>query len=312
MRQLASPAWSAVAACACALGIACSSGSGGGATGTGPMDSGTTSDAASVDSGQQVDAGSCGQSCPGTPPAGSMCTLSADAQLLDTKGAPVSGEIVLLCGLNLCSSPVRSNAQGKVVFDLCLNMKSPALKYLGHATYVSFGAAMTQPVETFPAATLVALPSQGIALPSGAGSVTSGPVTLQLASGTVTFDPTQPNDPNSVQFRAAEMTPAQAPPGLDPTLGVKALWGLSPVNAKLGSPAALTVPNPDPTGWPAGTKVDFVLNGLDESPMPAVPYGGWGVIGTGTVSSDGKTITTDSGAGNGLPILGLVGVAPHK
>ena len=276
------------------------------------MDAGATTDAAGVDAAQDAEAGTCSQGCTGTPPAGAFCTVSADAQFVDTQGAPVVGQVILLCGLNLCSTPVKTNTQGKVHFNLCLNMKSPALKYMGHSSYVSFGAAMTTPTETFPPATLVALPAQGMAIPSGAGTVTSGPVTLKLGSGMVTFDPTQPNDPSSLEFRAAAMTPAQAPPGFDASLGVKALWGLSPANAKLGSPGVLTVPNPDPSGWPAGTIVDFVLNGLDESPSPVVPYGAWGRVSTGTVSADGKTITTDSGAGNGLPILGLVGVGPHK
>jgi hypothetical protein len=29
------------------------------------------------------------------------------------------------------------------------------------------------------------------------------------------------------------------------------------------------------------------------------------------VSADGRTITTDSGPGNGVPMLGIVGVAAH-
>jgi hypothetical protein len=296
----------------CAL--ACSSGSGAGEQKTGPADSGGTTQEAGSEAGADGagEAGSCSQGCPGTAPANSICAVSADAQVVDTQGAPAVGDVLLLCGLNLCSLPVHSNAQGKVHFDLCLNMKSPALKYLGQASFVSFASAMTQPVETFAPATLVALPAQGMAFPSGAGMVSSAGVNLQVGAGAVTYDPTQPTDANSTEFRAAAMTPAQAPPGLDPSLGVKALWGLAPVNARLSPPGVLTIPNPDPTAWPAGTKVDFVLNGLDESPMPAVPYGGWGRVSTGTVSADGKTITTDGGAGNGLPTIGLVGVGPHK
>ena len=306
----ASPTGPALLVCAIALSAACSSSSGEGAR-TGPADGGTTADAG-LDAAPEAEAGGACNQCPGMPPPDSMCTISADAQLIDTTGAPAAGHILLLCGLNLCSMPVKTDAQGKAHFGLCLNMKSPALKFLGDADYVSFGVAMTKPIETFPPTTVVPLPAQGSALPTGAGSVSSGPVTLQITGGTVTFDPTQPSDPNSIEFRAAAVTPAQAPPGLDPALGVKALWGLAPVNAKLSTPGVLTVPNPDPTGWPAGTKVDFVLNGLDESPMPAVPYGGWGRVSTGTVSQDGKTITTDSGAGNGLPTIGLVGVGPHQ
>jgi hypothetical protein len=44
----------------------------------------------------------------------------------------------------------------------------------------------------------------------------------------------------------------------------------------------------------------------------AVPYGTWGSIGTGTVSADGTTISTDDGAGNGIPVLGMVGATLHQ
>jgi hypothetical protein len=309
MGQYTSTAWSAGLVCV----LACSSGSGAGEQKTGPSDSGApTVDAASGEAGgadAAQEAGSCSKGCPNAAPAGSICAISADAHLLDTQGAPAVGDVMLLCGLNLCSQPIKSDAQGKVHFDLCVNMKSPALKFLGNASHVSFSAAMTSPMETFPPATLVPLPAQGMAFPSGAGTVSSGSVTLQVAAGSVTFDATQPTDANSTEFRAAAMTLAQAPPGLDPSLGVVALWGLAPANAQLSPPGVLTVPNPDPAAWPAGTQVDFVLNGLNEAPMPAAPYGGWGVVSTGTVSTDGMTITTDSDAG--LPTIGLVGIKPH-
>jgi hypothetical protein len=314
MGQLTSPNATALLVCALALSVSCSSNSGAGATKTGQADAGDAGvpqDDAGADARTGAEAGdSCSQGCPGSAPAGSICAVSADAQLVDTAGAPVAGQVLLLCGLNLCSLPVKTNAQGKAHFNLCLNMTSPALKYLGDASYVSFGVAMTQPTQTFPPITLVPLPAQGMAFPSGAGTVTSGAASLQVGAS-VKFDPTQPNDPNSLEFRAAAVTPAQAPPGLDAPLGIKALWGLAPLNAALDPPGVLTIPNPDPTGWTAGTKVDFVMNGLDESPSPPVPYGGWGPVGTGTVSQDGQTITTDSGSGNGLPVLGLVGVGPH-
>ena len=319
MGQYASSTWPVALVCGLAMSISCSSGSGAGPVKPGQTgeDSGstTTTSEAGTDAtpeGGTGEAGavtSCGTTCSGTGPAGSVCTISADAQLVDTTGAPVAGQVLLLCGLNLCSLPVTTNVQGKAHFDLCLNMTSPALKYLGDANYVSFAVAMTQPVQTFPPITLVPLPAQGTAFPSGAGSITSGPVTLQVGAA-VKLDPTQPNDPNSIEFRAGAMTPAQAPPGLDASLGVKALWGLAPLNAALSPPGALTIPNPDPTDWTPGTQVDFVMNGLDENPNPPVPYGGWGSVGTGTVSQDGTTITTDADGG-GLPILGLVGVAPH-
>jgi hypothetical protein len=152
--------------------------------------------------------------------------------------------------------------------------------------------------------------AQGSPIPAGGGSATSGAVTLQFAAGSVTFDPTGPTDPSAQEFRAAAISPAMAPPGLDPALGVKALWGLAPANAMLSPAAAMEVPNPD-ISWMPGTSVDFLANGAEASATAPVPYGGWGRIGTGTVSADGKTVTTDTGAGNGVPMLGIVALAPH-
>lgn len=319
--------------CAMALCVSCSSGSGAGKESQ-AKDAGDTSSSSSharpdahvdgrtspgadagmdggADAAQGVDAAESCTQCTGSGPSGSLCVISVDAQLVDTTGVPVAGQDVTVCGLNLCGMPVTTDAQGKVHFGLCQYMTSPALKYLGRTSYVSFAAAVTESAETFPPITLFPLPAQGMPFPSGQGSVTSGSVSLEVAAGSVKFDPTQPNDSNSLEFRAAAVDPAKAPPGLDASLGIKALWGLAPANATLSPPGALTIPNPDPTDWPAGTQVDFVMNSLDENPKPPVPYGTWGPVGTGTVSQDGKTITTDSDAGDGLPLTGIVGVGPH-
>jgi hypothetical protein len=338
MRAQAPATGLAALVCALALCVSCSSSSGGGTAGqakdagdggstskTTRKDAGTDSrvrtgvDAgtdAGVDAADEADAAAPCTQCTGTAPSGMLCVISTDVQLVDTTGAGVAGQDLTVCGLNLCGMPVTSDAQGKAHFNLCEYMKSPALKYLGHTSYVSFAALVTQSTETFPPITLFPLPSQGMSFPSGPGSVTSGSVTLALAAGadggsSVSFDTTQPNDPNSLEFRAAAVDPTKAPPGLDASLGIKALWGLAPANATLSPAATLTIPNPDPTDWPAGTRVDFVMNSMDENPKPAVPYGTWGPVGTGTVSQDGTTITTDSDAGDGLPLTGIVGVGPH-
>jgi hypothetical protein len=310
--------------CAFAFAVACSSSPGaasrtGGATDAGGdggstkrpgADGGAGTDATGTDA---SDAGeSCSQGCTNTAHAGAICVVSADAQLVDTTGAPLADQTLLLCGTNLCSLPVKTDALGNAHFALCLNMTSPSLKFLGDTSYVSFAVRMTQPTETFPPITLVPLPAEGSPFPTGQGSVTSGSVTLEVAAGAVMFDATQPSDSSSHELRAAAVDPAKAPPGLDASLGVKALWGLAPANAILSPAATLTIPNPDPTDWPAGTQVDVVLNSLDESSTAPVPYGEWGTVGTATVSEDGTTIVTDSAAGDGLPLTGIVGVAPHQ
>jgi hypothetical protein len=246
----------------------------------------------------------------GTARPGSLCVVSVDARLVDASGAGIPGEMLTVCGSNLCSLPVMTDSGGFAHFGLCLNLVQPALKFLGGTTYVSFAAAVTSPAQTFPPVTLVPLPAQGAPFPASGGAVQSGAVTLQVAAGAVTFDPTAPTDPSSQEFRAAPVVPSVAPPGLDAALGVKALWGLAPANAVIRPTATLTIPNPDPS-WLAGATVDIVANGAEASANAPLPYGAWGPIGTGTVSADGKTISTNMGAGNGVPMLGIVGVAPH-
>ena len=94
-------------------------------------DSGTTSDDAGLNAAPETGAGkSCSQGCAGTARPGALCVVSADAQLVETSGAPVSGETLFICGLNLCAQPVKTDARGKAHFDMCANMVSPALKFL--------------------------------------------------------------------------------------------------------------------------------------------------------------------------------------
>jgi hypothetical protein len=145
----------------------------------------------------------------------------------------------------------------------------------------------------------------GVDIPTGGGAVTSSAATLTVAASAVTFDPTEPNDVDLHRFRAAQVPIAKAPPGTPANIEV--VWGLGPVNAALKPAAKLTVPNT--AMWPANAAVLVYLNGVDAFEMtPPVPYGTWGAIGTAHVSADGMTVSTDTGVGNGLPMLGMVGM----
>jgi hypothetical protein len=138
---------------------------------------------------------------------------------------------------------------------------------------------------------------------SGQAILTSGAVSLSIAPGTtVTFDVTH-QDADSQLFRAVEVTAAQLPGSLAGQ--VSDAFALAPLNTKLAPPAQLSVPNT--LGWAAGAQVDFYLDGTDgASATPPAPWGTWGLIGTGKVSPDGKTITLP-----GLSELAMVGVKLH-
>lgn len=190
---------------------------------------------------------------------------------------------------------------------MCAWFAQAAAKYIGGVKFASFAAAVPQGSSvTVPPLTLVALPATGVDLPAGGGAVTSSNVTLTIAASSVTFDPTEPNDVDLHRFRAVQVPTAKAPPGTP--AGVEVVFGLGPVNAALKPAAKLTVPNV--AGWPANTAVKLYLNGVDAfDAVPPVPYGVWGAIGTGHVSADGMTVSTDPGNGNGLPMIGMVGLA---
>jgi hypothetical protein len=147
----------------------------------------------------------------------------------------------------------------------------------------------------------------GVDIPMGGGAVTSNMATLDVAASSVTFDPTEPNDMDLHRFRAVQVPIAKAPPGTP--ANVQVLWGLGPVNAALKPAAKLTLPNT--LSWAANSTVELYLNGSDAfSMVPVAPYGGWGPIGIGHVDAQGMTISTDTGVGNGLPMIGMVGL--HK
>jgi len=288
------------------LGAACSSGKSG-ATGT--KDGGGNADADMLDGGDDG-AASCAQGCAATMLANATCVGTVQATLVDSTGAPVPGVDLLVCGDNLCSLPGKTDSQGATTFDLCEQMVLPALKFIAGPSYVSFATAVTQQNTTFSPITVVPLPSTGAAFPTAAGQVTSGPVTLQVAAGAVTFDVSQPDDAATQSFRAAQVDVAKVPAPLPSSITLAAIWGLAPVNATLNPPGTLTIPNS--ASWPAGSKVDFYMNGAEPVAAAPVPYGSWGPVGTGTVSQDGSTITTDTGTGNGIPVLSMVGVRLHQ
>jgi hypothetical protein len=288
-------------------GAACSSGS---KSGAGPKDSGTQSGDSGGGQDAEDEAASCDAGCPATMLTGASCVVDVQASLVDMTGAPVSGVPLLVCGDNLCSLPGVTDSHGATTFFLCEQMVLPALKLIGGPSYVSFATAVTQASVTFAPITLFPLPSTGAAFPTAGGQVTSGPVSLQVAAGGVMFDPTQPDDANTQSFRAAQVDVTKVPAALPASLSLSVIWGLAPVNAMLTPPGTLTIPNSE--SWPAGSKVDFYMNGVEPEAGVVVPYGAWGSVGTGTVSQDGTTISTDTGSGNGLPVLSMVGVRLHQ
>jgi hypothetical protein len=260
------------------------------------------------DAGAQPEAGetctAASSSCVQAPAPGQQCVTTMQATIVDPSGAPVAGLPVSVCGTNLCTVPAKTAADGTVTVAACLPFARPALEVFADPVWAPFAALLpgTGPAYSLGRVTVVPLPAAGAVLAAGT-SASSGGVTLSLAPGThVTFDVTH-QDANAQKLRAVAVPAAQLPPTL--AGAVSAAWGLAPLDTRLDPPAQLTVPNTP--GWPAGAQVDFYLDGTDAaSASPPAPWGAWGLVGTGAVSADGKSIALA-----GLPEIAMVGVKLH-
>jgi hypothetical protein len=248
--------------------------------------------------------------CSGNPRTGQSCVGTVDAELVDPSGAPVTGIVVTICGTDLCSEPVNSDASGKAHLSLCLFMTSPSFRVFDDPSWAPF--AVRLPVDSHTVSlgkvTVTPLPATGATFPPTAtgGSVSSNGVTLEVAAGSVTFDSVRlALGPNALEFRAVEID--TLPPDLSGAT-VSAAWGMAPADTLLAPGATLTIPNTK--GWAANANVSFYLDGIDEGPTAPAPWGQWGPIGVGAVSADGTIITLTAASG-GLRELGLVGLEPQ-
>lgn len=257
--------------------------------------------AQAVDAGTESGPPACTASgpCTASSGTGTECVSVVHARLLGAETSKgIAGVPVFVCGTNVCSTPVQTAADGSVTLALCLDIAQPALKVFDDPAWVPFATLLTGTGPGFDATVqLTALPGSASVLAPGLD--TSGPVTLQVP-GSVTFD-LEHATTESQGFRAALVAPgAFTGTGLGGMLqGMPtAVWGLAPLNARLSPPGKLTVPNMQPTAWPAGTMLHVALDGTDTTTAtPPAPWGKWGAIGTAHVSADGKTISTDDGSG---------------
>ena len=79
------------------------------------------------------------------------------------------------------------------------------------------------------------------------------------------------------------------------------VYAATPVDTRFCPPAALSVENSE--GWAPGTNVEVWIHDVDITEEYA-PYGGWGLVSSASVSSDGERIEPKD---PGLPVLGVLG-----
>jgi hypothetical protein len=237
------------------------------------------------------------------------------ATVVDLDGHPAGKVTAQACGVNICLNGT-TDVQGFIAIDQTANMTRPAFKYGGGQSYARFALPLGNEGST--AVVDVDLgeqrtaafdsPEMGAPLTPGAQATSRG-VTLTLAKSTaVTVDLFDYATPDLKKFRAAEIPIARAPAAVDAALGLALVVALTPAGTTFCPRAGLSVPNTP--GWPAGSRVEFFLHGVEVTEEFA-PYGGWAKVSGGAVSGDGATVETDAtGAADGpagLPILSVVG-----
>jgi len=242
----------------------------------------------------------------GTPAQQRFTHLSAT--VVDAASKPVSGVIAQACGTNICLNGT-TRADGSVDIDnKPVAMTKPAFKYGGGQAYAKFALALTGVTIDVDLGEQVTFafdpPEMGSPLEPGKTAVSRGfSVTLPAGAAPVEPDPFDFDTPDLKKFRAVEVPVAKAPAAVDPSLGFGMVVALTPAATVLCPAAALSVPNLP--AWPAGSRVEIFLHGVDVGEEWA-PYAGWARVSGGAVSADGKTIMTDPDGG--LPALSVIGI----
>jgi hypothetical protein len=242
----------------------------------------------------------------GAPAQQSFTHLSA--VVVDAAGKPVSGVIAQACGTNICLNGT-TRSDGSVDIDnKPIGMTKPAFKYGGGQEYAKFALALTDETVDIDLGKQVTFafdpPAMGAPLVPGGTATSRGfSVTLSADADPVAPDPFDFDTPDLKKFRAVEVPIEKAPAAVDSSLDFGMVVALTPAATVLCPAATLTVPNSP--GWPAGSRVEVFLHGVDVGEEWA-PYGGWARVSGGAVSADGKTIMTDPDGG--IPALSVIGI----
>lgn len=221
-------------------------------------------------------------------------------------GAPVPDILAQLCGLDLCLGG-NTNATGYVqVSGDGLAILQPAFKIGDGLVYAKMLRPLGPGDVVFDSFVTPKLPpmAQGAKLAPGTIMQSAGTSLELAAGGAFEVDILLFDDPTTQVYRAASI-PAAA---MDPSFVVggpklEVFHALAPTGTLSCPPAKFTMAND--AGWAAGTSVEFFVLGMEVSEVWA-PYGEFGKVSDGRVSDDGKTISTTDG--QGLPILGIIGV----
>ena len=307
---------------------ACSSNSNGGNPATGTDSGAKPSDTSVGDVDPDVDPDAAEPECDPTVdhPAGAVCVHQIRGKVVAQDGTALPSVIVSVCG-SVCYFS-RTGDDGYFVahvgelivparFQVLVHGRPDYASSYTRLTVAPIGLNMEMPAPlAVPKydATGPIMPADG----APAATVTAGDVTLSIPGGTeLDLDVEDvANGDEGRRFRSVKWTSA-TPPDFVAGENVLQLYALAPFAAKTCTKRpcddtnlvkmAVTLPNA--TSLTAGTVVEFITLGTDLY-GPPVTIGQLLVAGTGKVSADGKTITSDPG--EGITVMSFVGVRVKK
>jgi hypothetical protein len=238
-----------------------------------------------------------------------LASSSVTAKIVDQNGAPVVGQPALICGLNVCSDRGMTKADGTISISTNLSEKRPAFKVGDALNYAEIAIQLTTTTTDLTAggtAVITTANFQGVAgqaLNPG-NSATSGDVTVAVpANATVSFDLIH-GTPDQQLFRSVNIPMANEGPWLASSgkTEFKLLYGVAVAETSICPAAKVTVNLPHATtmpndfGWAPGAAVEFWIM-TTSAGQEYAPNGGWAVMSDGTVSADGKSVSTVDGQG---------------
>jgi hypothetical protein len=227
------------------------------------------------------------------------------AKIVDQNGAPVAGQPVYLCGINVCSPASMTKSDGTATIASTMSLQKAAFKVGDALNYAELAIPLAMGTTDFTMGGTAVINTgklsdmPGAALTPGQDA-TSGDVTLSIPGDAsvcfyVTYD-----TPDSQLFRAVSIPLANEVPWLASAgvTGFQLLYGVTPSETPICPPAKVTValPSPNTTGWSPGDAVEFWITTADTGQQYA-PYAGWAKMSDGAVSADGKTVSTADGQG---------------
>ncbi len=235
-----------------------------------------------------------------------VCVRTLKVKVLGEDGKPLVKLITTACG-DGCTFGT-TDAEGVSHMQVRRYMSKAALMLHGRSKYASYYVQLKglEGDVDLGSMGLPLMPTEGVTIPEDgvATTLTSGDVKLTLPAGLkVTIDKMELGEVDAQKFRAKTISVDKAPPFVDVTLGMVALYAFTPFATELDPGVGVTVPNQAKLA--AGTAVEFFVQGTDLDDKYG-PFADFTKLAEGHVSADGTTIQTDEG--QRIPELTWLGV----